>query len=250
MDLHEYTYDQESARFGSDYSDIYDNSILWTDRTIEILLDSIADLGFLDNTLVILASDHGEAFGERGFEGHAHTVYRETTEVPLLMSFPFRLDSGIVVEARTRNIDIWPTVLDLLGLEMPGTDGRSRVPEILAVGRREPLSESESETAIAHLDRNWAKPGEEAKPTVSVVEGTLRYVRMDREGEIVQQLFDSREDPRELRNWAKENSGELERLAAVADAYLETEPEWGDVPTRELSELELGHLRALGYVVR
>ncbi len=250
MDLHEYIYDQESARFGSDYSDIYDNSILWTDRTIEVLLDSIADLGFLDNTLVILASDHGEAFGERGFEGHAHTVYRETTEVPLLMSFPFRLDTGIVVETRTRNIDIWPTVLDLLGLEMPGTDGRSRVPEILAVGRREPLIENGSETAIAHLDRNWAKPGEEANPTVSVVEGTLRYVRMDREGEIVQQLFDSREDPRELRNWAKANPGELERLAAVADAYLETEPEWGDVPTRELSELELGHLRALGYVVR
>lgn len=250
MDLHEYIYDQESARFGSDYSDIYDNSILWTDRTIEVLLDSIADLGFLDNTLVILASDHGEAFGERGFEGHAHTVYRETTEVPLLMSLPFRLDSGIVVGARTSNIDIWPTVLDLLGLEMPGTDGRSRVAEILAAGRGEPLPQDESETAIAHLDRNWAKPNEEAKPTVSVAEGTLRYVRMDQEGEIVQHLFDSREDPRELRNRAKKSPGELERLAAVADAYLETEPEWGNVPTRELSELELGHLRALGYVVR
>jgi arylsulfatase A-like enzyme len=250
MDLHEYIYDKESARFGSDYSDIYDNSILWTDRTIEVLLDSIADLGFLDNTLVILASDHGEAFGERGFEGHAHTVYRETTEVPLLMSFPFRLDSGIVVRARTRNIDIWPTVLDLLGLEMPGTDGRSRVAEILAAGRSEPLPEDESETAIAHLDRNWAKPSEEAEPTVSVAEGTLRYVRMDQEGEIVQHLFDSREDPRELRNRAKEDPVDLARMAAVADAYLETEPEWGAVPTRELSELELGHLRALGYVVR
>ena len=43
---------------------------------------------------------------------------------------------------------------------------------------------------------------------------------------------------------------ELDQLAAVADAYLETELEWGKVPTRELTELELGHLRALGYVVR
>ncbi len=250
MDLHEYVYDEESALFGSDYSDIYDNSILWTDRTIEVLLDSIADLGFLDNTLVILASDHGEAFGERGFEGHAHTVYRETTEVPLLISFPFRLDSGIVLESRTRNIDIWPTVLDLLGLKMPGTDGRSRLAEILAVGRGEAPIEDESETAIAHLDQNWAKPNEEAKPTVSVTEGTLRYVRLNYEGTILEHLFDSRDDPEEQRNRTKELPHELDQLAAVADAYLETEPEWGDVPTRELTELELGHLRALGYVVR
>lgn len=250
MDLHEYVYDKESAVFGSDYSDIYDNSILWTDRTIEVLLDSIADLGFLDNTLVVITSDHGEAFGERGFEGHAHGVYRETTEIPLLMSFPFRLDPGIVVESRTRNIDIWPTVFDLLGLEMPGTDGRSRLAEILAAGRGEALVEKAGETAIAHLDQNWAKPSEEEKITVSVSEGSLRYVRSKREGTVVEQLFDSRDDPRELRNRAKEYPVELDQLAAVADAYLETELEWGKVPTRELTQLELGHLRALGYVVR
>ena len=41
----------------------------------------------------------------------------------------------------------------------------------------------------------------------------------------------------------------LERLAAVADAYLELRPDWGEVPTREISELELKHLRALGYAI-
>ena len=66
-----------------------------------------------------MASDHGEAFGERGFEGHAREVYRETTEVPFLISFPFRLEPGVVVETRTQNVDVWPTMLDLLGIAVP-----------------------------------------------------------------------------------------------------------------------------------
>ena len=65
MDLHEYVYDEESALFGASYSDIYDNSIRWTDGTIEILLEALAELGQLENTVIAVASDHGEAFLER-----------------------------------------------------------------------------------------------------------------------------------------------------------------------------------------
>ena len=70
MDVHEYLYDEESALFGVHYTDVYDNSIRWTDGMMEVLLSSFADLGYLDNTLVVVTSDHGEAFGERGLEGH------------------------------------------------------------------------------------------------------------------------------------------------------------------------------------
>ncbi len=250
MDLHEYVYDQESARFGSGYSDIYDNSIRWTDRTIEILLDSIADLGYLENTLVIVASDHGEAFGERGFEGHAHAVYRETTEVPLILAFPFRLAEGIVVDERSRNIDVWPTVIDILGLEQDEADGRSWLPEILAAARHESPAEGGEAIAIAELDQNWARPTEPPNPTVAVVEGTLRYVRIDGDDGTVEQLFDSGQDPRELWDRSRDRPEDLARLAEIADTYLASDPAWQEVPTRELSELELGQLRALGYVVR
>ena len=59
MDLHEYVYDEESALFGSSYSDIYDNSIRWTDGSIEILLEALAELGQLEST------DHRRRFGPR-----------------------------------------------------------------------------------------------------------------------------------------------------------------------------------------
>jgi arylsulfatase A-like enzyme len=248
MDVHEYLYDEESALFGVLYSDVYDNSIRWTDGVLEYLLSSLSDLGHLENTLVVVASDHGEAFSERGFEGHARKLYRETTEVPLLIFFPFRLEPGIVVETRTANIDIWPTILELLGLEMPPVDGRSRVAEILAAARGQALPDLE-ETMIAHLDQAWARPGSDPEPTVAVAEGSLRYVRIEQEQGRVEQLYDSSEDALELHDRSREDPETLARLSEEADAYLDLQPDWGETPTREISELELNHLRALGYAV-
>ncbi len=257
MDVHEYLFDEESALFGLRYSDVYDNSIHWTDSVFEILMAHLADLGHLDDTLIVVTSDHGEAFGERGFEGHARKVYRETTEVPFLLSFPFKLEPGVVVETRTRNIDVWPTVLDLIGLELglEGADGRSRRAEILAnarggaAGRSADAPAEAEELAIAHLDQAWARPGKEPEPTVAVSQGDLRYVRVVQPGSLVEQLFDASDDPKELRNRAAERPDALERLSAEADRFLELRPSWGESPQREISELELNHLRALGYAI-
>jgi arylsulfatase A-like enzyme len=250
MDLHEYIYDEESALFGSSYSDIYDNSLRWTDDLFATLFEILAEGGHLENTLVVVASDHGEAFLERGFEGHGRKVYREETEIPLLLSFPFRLEPGIVVSSRTRNVDVWPTVLDLLGLAPPeGIDGRSRLPEILASAKGETPA-SGPELAIAHLDQTWGQRGMEPRNTVAVVEDTLRYVRVEEPGRTVEQLFDRGDDPRELRDRAAEEPEAVARLAAAADRYLAEQPNWGEAPKRDVGELELNLLRAIGYVIR
>src|SRR3990172_441943 len=231
MDVHEYLYDEKSALFGLKYSDVYDNAIRWTDGVIEFVLGSLAELGYLDETLVVVTSDHGEAFGERGFEGHARKVYREETEIPWLIFFPFRLQSGLVVETRTRNVDVWPTVLALLGLEMHPTDGRSRLREILASARGE-APPSDGDPAIAHLDQTWARAGRSPQPTVAVSDGTLRYVRVQQPNGVIEQLYDASDDPRELRDRAGEDPDTRKRLAAGADRYLEPPPAWGGAPTR------------------
>jgi arylsulfatase A-like enzyme len=250
MDLHEYVYDAESALFGASYADIYDNSIRWTDGTIEILLESLSALGELENTLIAVASDHGEAFLERGFEGHAREVYRESTEVPFLLSFPFRLEPGVVVAARTRNVDVWPTILDLLGLEPPPEiDGRSRLPDVLS-SLSEGGPDGGGRIAIVDLDQTWGRRDTDPLPAIAVVEDSFRYVRAEKAGgRRSEQLFDASDDPRELHDLAAEEPETLERLRAVADDYYETEPSWGEGPTRELDELELNLLRALGYKI-
>jgi arylsulfatase A-like enzyme len=251
MDLHEYLYDEDSARFGTSYEDVYDNSILRVNFVLQRLHDALAEMGHLDDTLVVIASDHGEAFSERGYEGHARFVYRETTQVPLIMSFPFRLEPGIVVESVTRNIDIWPTILDLLGLPaMEDVDGVSQRPAILAAaqGREVPRPES---TAYAHLDRTWGQRTMEPSPTVSVVDGRYRYVRTpQRGGDTTEELFDLEEDVVELTDVSAEHPDVVARLRERVDGYLAGEPPWeGGAPSLEIDEMQLQQLRALGYKV-
>ena len=251
MDLHEYTYDEDSARFGSGYLDVYDNAILRTNLVLDGLFDALARDGLLDRTVIVVASDHGEAFDERGYEGHARFVYRETSDVPLIVSFPFRLEPGVVVEKTTRNVDIWPTLLDLLGLPpMEDVDGRSQRDAILAAARGEPAP-ADAEPAIAHLDRTWGGRVDNPAHTVSIAEGAYRYVRVPLEdGGYDEELFDREHDPAELADVGDAHPDEVARLRGVADRYLESRPAWkGGAPTLEIDEIQLNQLRALGYQV-
>jgi arylsulfatase A-like enzyme len=250
MDVHEYVYDEDTGIFGSDISDIYDNSIRWTDRIVGRFLDYVEAAGLMENTIIVIAADHGEAFLERGYEGHARNVYPETTEVPLIIQLPFRLEPGVTVETRSRNVDIWPTILDLMGLDPMGqVDGRTLVPDMIAGAKGKPLADDR--TGIAYLDMRWGHQAENRIPTVAVAEGSHRYVRLDPVGNAsaIEELFDSEEDPAELIDLSTNEVAKLEHLRGVADAYLELEPAWETTPTRELGELERNQLRALGYSI-
>ncbi len=253
MDLHEYLYDEDSAKFGTAYSDIYDNSILRVNLVVKDLLDQMRRAGHLENTLVAIASDHGEAFSERGFEGHARKVFRETTEVPFILSFPFRLESEVVLTQRTRNVDVWPTLLDLLGLPaMPDTDGRSRVPDILAAARGEEPAGRPDETAIAHLDQSWGQRDKAPSATVAVARGDLRYVMISEKGASRggEQLFDASSDAAELRNVIAARPEDAQQMRQEVARYLEGTPPWGgETQTLEMDEIQLNQLRALGYKI-
>lgn len=251
MDIHEYVYDADSARFGTSYSDIYDNSILRTNFELRRLFDFMADQGQLEKTVIVVTSDHGEAFLERGFEGHARKVYRETTEVPFIMSFPFKLESEVALEQRTRGVDVWPTVLDLLGvagMSSEDLDGRSRKPELMAVLRGEKTADDIG-PSIAHLDQTWGQRSTKSRPTVAVSDGPLRYVQsLEPSGALLEELFDASLDPAELVDQLEERPDVVSELRGVAETYLEASPPWGGETRKlDLNEIQLNQLRALGY---
>ena len=254
MDVHQYMYDTNSAVFGSTYSDIYDNSVLHTDRIIGRLLSTFAKQGLLQKTLVVMAADHGEAFGERGIEGHAREVFREETEIPLVLGFPFRLEKGVVVGTRTRNIDLWPTVLDLLGLEkLPDADGHSLVSTIVASAQGKAVPDDV--TGFAHLERGWGRPEYPSRPAVAVAKGSFRFVLQLAPGASrdarVESLFDASTDPAERKNVIADHPEVADELRKLADGYLEQKPpEWARATINvDLDEEEAKQLRALGYAV-
>jgi arylsulfatase A-like enzyme len=266
MDLHQYAYDAVAAElgFGTSYSDHYDAALHWVDRNVAALLDALAARGLAGRTLVAVAADHGEGFLEHGLEGHARTLYAEVTRVPFLVSLPFRLPRGAVVEAMVRNLDVWPTLLDLLGLPpLPAADGRSALPLVEAAVEatvadpgaapaRDALHR-ELGPAIAFLDRRWGRPGEPPAALVSVrSRGRALILAAADGGGGAHQLYDLASDPGEQRDLARAGPPPAwgEELLALARGELAARPGFGPAPRVALDALELDHLRALGYVAR
>ena len=252
MDVHQYAYSEESALFGTNYSDSYDNAIHWVDSLLGILFDELDAMGLRDRTVIVFGSDHGEAFGEHDGEGHARNVYGEVTTTPLILGLPFRLEPGIVVDARSKNVDLWPTVLDLVGLPpLPDADGRSLVPEIVASARGEgQRSDDDDGVAFAQIDQAWAKTRETPRPMVAVNQGRWRLLY--RAGfPKHSELYDKSDDPLEQQNLAAERPEVAKALNELALGYLKSPPPpWGDAPIIEIDEMELNQLRALGYGVQ
>jgi arylsulfatase A-like enzyme len=251
MDVHQYAYSEEAALFGTGYSDSYDNSIRWVDSLLGHLISALVEQGLRERTVVVFSSDHGEAFGEHDGEGHARNVYGEVTQTPLILSFPFRLEPPIVVEARSENVDLWPTMLELLGLPpLPDVDGVSLVPQIVTAARGEPPPDAEG-LAFAQIDQAWGRTQEVPQPMVAVNQGQWRL--MFRAGYPKRtELYDKWQDPDEQRNVAGEEPEITETLKEKAVDYLKSPPPpWGeDTPSIEIDEMQMNQLRALGYGVR
>ena len=251
MDVHQYAYSEDSALFGTGYSDSYDNAIRWVDSLLGVLFDELAQSGLRERTLIVFSADHGEAFGEHDEEGHARNVYGEVTQTPLILAPPFRLEPGIVVRARSENVDLWPTVLELVGLPpMQGVDGASLVPQIAAAAGAEPGAD-ENGLAFAQIDQRWARTSEEPRPMVAVNQGRWRLIYRPAAPERPE-LYDKWEDPRERRDLAAEQPEVTRELVGKAVAYLESPPPpWGgDGEQVEIDEVLLNQLRALGYGVQ
>jgi len=251
MDVHQYAYSEEHALFGTNYLDSYDNAIHWVDSLLGHLFDAIDERGLRERTLIVFSADHGEAFGEHDGEGHARNVYGEVTTTPLILSFPFRLEPGAVVQERSENVDLWPTVLELMGLPpLPDTDGSSMLPQLVTAIRGDSQPDADG-VAIAEIDQTWGRDAMRPRPMVALNEGRWRLIYRAANPEY-SELFDKSQDRDEQNDVAAENPEVLEAMSAKADAYLKSPPPpWGtDAPTVEVDEMLMNQLRALGYGVQ
>ena len=252
MDLHQYVFDDDADAFGPTYSDAYDKALDWTDRVIGAVIEALDAAGVLPRTVIAISSDHGEAFLEHGREGHAYDLYREVVEVPFVIIPPLILDRGIRVTETIANIDVWPTLLDLVGLPpLQGVDGRSMLPLILATAEPSPdrVPSGLTRPVFSHLDQNW---GGRAEPRewVSLTDGDARLI-LQRDDPNSVEFYDWSTDPWEETNRAAESPPALQPMVERIDRYLkDSKAPWGvESPTIEVDELRLNQLRALGYRV-
>lgn len=211
----------------------YDSEISYSDAELGRLFRALKDGGLFDPALIVITSDHGEQFLEHNLWRHSNSLYQQLLHVPLIVKYPHQV-SGTVVRDRVATVDIVPTILRALGDACEACDGRplqERTP-----GSAEPI--------FSYLmDRH------EVRPIIrSVVLGSWKLIRTDKDGAMTEELFDLEADPREIRDLRSAHPEVAARLGELITAY---EAKAGPAPAAQAMTIQgadADRLRALGYI--
>lgn len=220
------------------YVDRYDGEIHQVDAEIGRLLDRLRAKGWLDDALVVFTADHGESLGEGDhWFSHGHSVQRELVHVPLIVRPPERLRSELIPEGRGRrngklamHLDVWPTVLQALGIEGAKHRGLSLLESRLPEGRV-------AAQFFGRIDqpRRW----------IGVTDGRWHLVLM---GPRPPLLYDMLADPGEAQDVADRNPTIVTRLQTRYDELLRADSTQRVESTRRVADETMRrNMNALGY---
>ena len=112
---------------------LYGGNLAWADREAAALIEGLKARGLADDAVVVICSDHGEAFGEHGDWEHGHHLYEEGLRIPLMIRFPGGLHAGLRLSDPVCLTDLAPTLTAAAGLTAPkglGRDGVDLMPAI------------------------------------------------------------------------------------------------------------------------
>jgi len=227
---------------------LYDANLRWADWAVGEVERLLREAGVFDDTLFVVTSDHGEAFGEHGYLSHICGLYDELVHIPLLMRFPGGRRPVERVGALTQGVDVLPTIFDLLQIPYPEEQiqGRSLVP--LLAGDVEKV-------------RDYVFARDLGEPASYLVRSLNSALILYRGGEL-RALYDLETDPKQTRNIIEEEPGRAEALLLAFREFAKTQrrqpvdfidssgeptaPPSG--PEIEFSEEMRRQLEALGYL--
>lgn len=225
----------------------YGAEVAYTDGLIGELRDGLRERGVLDNTAIVLTGDHGEGLGEHGESFHGYYVYDSTIRVPYILRLPpasedaARHARGRFVHEAVSHVDLMPTLLELLGLDIPeAVHGRSLLPFLdnsgstsWNDGEEKRTVYSESFYALYHY--GWS-------PLRTLRDDTLKFIEAPRPEIFEIARGESENLLRERRSEARDLDQRLEALAAEIERPAEDEVQ------PDLDEETLRQLEALGYL--
>ena len=233
---------------------LYDAEISFLDAQVGRLLDYLEQEGLTENTVIVFTSDHGEEFHEHTFFcSHGHSTYDSVASVPLIIKTPESTPSR--VSQVVRNIDVAPTILELLGIAYENNiDGRSLAELVQGKQDSLPLIPAYSTSGPIHQGFFRAQP----RIYLDGVEGAWRSVRTEQWKLIriphpetdIYELYDLKADPGETRNLydpAHEKVAELTGMLNSIEARVDQDS--SVIPVQgELDEETTEMLESLGYI--
>jgi arylsulfatase A-like enzyme len=217
----------------------YDGEIAYFDASFGRLIDEIRKLGWLDDSLLVFTADHGESLGEHGYWFcHGENLYDEEVRVPLAIHFPrgskhvagSASERGERVKDLVGHLDLWPTILEALGVEGGENRGTSLFRETLPQDRV-----SVQTFGRAGFPNRWEAVGD----------GRFRLLMSVGADP---QLFDHANDPKELTNLASKDPARVAALWKRKQEYVESHK---SAPLHELDvkndDRTKRGLKGLGY---
>ncbi len=211
----------------------YNAEIAFMDMQVGKLVRYLLKEGISENTLIVVFGDHGESLGEHGEQSHSFMVYATTQHVPLIFSQPGRVPEGHRSKALVSLIDLFPTILDLVGITPP--DDRNCRSIAAAVMGQEIVSQSAySETQHPFTANRWS-------PQWSLTTPEWRYIRS-----AIPRLFDRRKDPAELNDLAPEMPEKVAELEKELKA-IEAQMTIHEAQELQATADQVRRLEALGY---
>ena len=215
------------------------------------LLDTLEEKGLLENTVVVLVSDHGEQLGEHDIDFHHHGLYEESVRIPMILNAPFVEQQGVVYD-QSRILDILPTLLSVM--EFPALEGIEGVNLIDAVQDQAPLAEPVVEELgeTADVDEEAERsdcllmgretPAQGGGMLLGQRNETLKYILNTSTGkELVFDLSKDRAEATDISGTQPKLIGAVRKsLKPIADRMGEYMPKAGTTDRERL--------RALGYL--
>lgn len=232
----------------------YDAEIKKSDDFVGRIMDSLENKDLLENSFVIITSDHGEAFWEHGLWEHGNSLFNELLQVPLIICPPRKLakPTGNIPDLLS-NVDLFPTVLEMAGIQVPpDIDGLSLLPYVNGQGRpADPIVFSENahsnivhglscQTKDLKLIYSAAKPIKNAKA-----------LRKDLNAGRLVSSYAISEDPGENTDLGKPRKallGELRARLVEHKKLNDKRRSKYEVLTRPLDKKTRDKLRTLGYI--
>jgi arylsulfatase A-like enzyme len=214
----------------------YDGAIKYIDFHIGQLLEKLKKSKLFDNSLIIVTSDHGEAFGEKNLMFHGTSVYQDQICVPLIIKYPGLTEKGRF-DQTVSTIDIMPTIIDLVDSPQINTDAEQNLLQYKRGQRQVIVCES------YFTDPNLLP----SSPSFNVIQWALfsGFLKIIKSNEGKQELYDLCEDPNEENNIFSLSSNS-HQIADKLDLWLdETEPV-SDLMFK-LGKDDLEKLKSLGY---
>ena len=181
--------------------DAYDSCLAYLDEQLGVLLDELQRRALLDDTLVVITSDHGEGLGEHDLFDHGESLYSTELDVSLLILLPRKGRTARVVPRVVSLRDLPATIVDIVG---QGAGSPFPGHSLADLWRDSDLTRAAASEAFSELfapsprKTNHGRSPADRGAMISVAEGNFVYIR--NEGDGAEELFNKSDDPHELSN--------------------------------------------------